>query len=133
VVVPVNDLSRLRELGPFAARPQVTRSIRADPPALVWFVRSQFLTVSFATAETPTAATDMQMMPTTGPTCYVNVRKWVRQYTTDGWLNRLVEEKTACKVADIRAYLIFVISRAMAQAGALRASIPIGSPRASST
>ena len=39
----------------------------------------------------------------------------------DGWLNRLVEEETARKVADIRAYLIAEISRAMSHGYALRA------------
>jgi hypothetical protein len=37
----------------------------------------------------------------------------------DGWLNRLVEEDTARKVADIRAYLIAEISRAMSAGDAL--------------
>jgi hypothetical protein len=36
----------------------------------------------------------------------------------DGWLNRLVEEDTARKVADIRAYLIAEISRAMSHGDA---------------
>src|ERR1700752_1045110 len=35
------------------------------------------------------------------------------QHDWDGWLNRLVEEATVRKVADIRAYLIAEISRAM--------------------
>jgi hypothetical protein len=39
----------------------------------------------------------------------------------DGWLNRLVEEETARNVADIRAYLIAEISRAMSHDDALRA------------
>ena len=39
----------------------------------------------------------------------------------DGWLDRLVEEETARKVADIRAYLIAEISRAMSHADTLRA------------
>jgi hypothetical protein len=39
----------------------------------------------------------------------------------DGWLNHLVEEETARKVADIRAYLIAEISRAMSHGDALRA------------
>jgi hypothetical protein len=42
----------------------------------------------------------------------------------DGWLNRLVEEETARKVADIRAYLIAEISRAMSHGDALRAIDP---------
>jgi hypothetical protein len=39
----------------------------------------------------------------------------------DGWLNRLVDEETARKVADIRAYLIAEISRAMSHGDELRA------------
>jgi hypothetical protein len=42
----------------------------------------------------------------------------------DGWLNRLVEEETARKVADIRAYLIAEISRAMSHSDALRPTDP---------
>jgi hypothetical protein len=37
----------------------------------------------------------------------------------DGWLDRLIEEKA---VADVRAYLIAEISRAMSDSDALRAS-----------
>jgi hypothetical protein len=40
----------------------------------------------------------------------------------DGWLDRLMEEKAAREVADVRAYLIAEISRAMSNSGALRAS-----------
>jgi hypothetical protein len=41
----------------------------------------------------------------------------------DGWLNRLIEEKAAHEVvADVRAYLIAEISRAMSDSDALRAS-----------
>jgi hypothetical protein len=40
----------------------------------------------------------------------------------DGWLDRLVEEKAALEVADVRAYLIAEISRAMLDSDALRAS-----------
>jgi hypothetical protein len=40
----------------------------------------------------------------------------------DAWLDRLVEEKADRDVADIRAYLIAEISRAMADSDALRAS-----------
>jgi hypothetical protein len=40
----------------------------------------------------------------------------------DGWLDRLVDDQTARQVADIRAYLIAEISRAMAQSEALRAT-----------
>jgi hypothetical protein len=39
----------------------------------------------------------------------------------DGWLSRLVEVETARKVADVRAYLIAEISRAMPHSDALRA------------
>jgi hypothetical protein len=42
----------------------------------------------------------------------------------DGWLNRLIEEEAARKVADIRAFLIGEISRAMAHGEALRAIDP---------
>jgi hypothetical protein len=42
----------------------------------------------------------------------------------DGWLNRLVDEETARKVADIRTYLIAEISRAMSRSDALRATDP---------
>jgi hypothetical protein len=42
----------------------------------------------------------------------------------DGWLNRLTEEETAREVADIRAYLIAEISRAMSHGDALRAADP---------
>jgi len=42
----------------------------------------------------------------------------------DGWLYRLVEEETARKAADIRAYLIAEISRAMSHSDALRATDP---------
>jgi hypothetical protein len=42
----------------------------------------------------------------------------------DGWLNRLVEEDTVRKVADIRAYLIAEISRAMSHGDALRTIDP---------
>jgi hypothetical protein len=38
----------------------------------------------------------------------------------DGWLNRLVEDETARKVADVRAFLIAEISRAMSQSDALQ-------------
>ncbi|MGB9304959.1 MAG: hypothetical protein WCB92_15140 [Mycobacterium sp.] len=38
----------------------------------------------------------------------------------DGWLDRLVEDETARKVADIRTFLIAEISRAMSQSEALR-------------
>jgi hypothetical protein len=38
----------------------------------------------------------------------------------DSWLDRLVEDDTARKVADIRAFLIAEISRAMSQSDALR-------------
>jgi hypothetical protein len=40
----------------------------------------------------------------------------------DGWLNRLIDEETARKVADIRAYLIAEVSRAMFHSEALRAT-----------
>lgn len=40
----------------------------------------------------------------------------------DGWLDRLIEEKAAHEVADVRAYLIAEISRAMSDSDALRAS-----------
>lgn len=40
----------------------------------------------------------------------------------DGWLNRLVDDETARKVADIRAYLIAEISRAMSQSDGLWAT-----------
>lgn len=42
----------------------------------------------------------------------------------DGWLTHLVEADTARKVADIRAYLVAEISRAMSQSHALRANDP---------
>jgi hypothetical protein len=38
----------------------------------------------------------------------------------DSWLDRLVEDDTARKVADIRAFLIAEISRAMSQSDSLR-------------
>jgi hypothetical protein len=38
----------------------------------------------------------------------------------DGWLNRLVEDETAHKVADIRTYLIAEISRAISESAALQ-------------
>jgi hypothetical protein len=38
----------------------------------------------------------------------------------DGWLYRLVEEEAARKVADIRAYLIAEISRAMSHSDTVR-------------
>jgi len=38
----------------------------------------------------------------------------------DGWLDRLVEDETARKVADIRTFLIAEISRAMSQSEPLR-------------
>jgi hypothetical protein len=40
----------------------------------------------------------------------------------DGWLDRLVDDDTARKVADIRAYLIAEISRALSQSEALGAA-----------
>jgi hypothetical protein len=40
----------------------------------------------------------------------------------DGWLDRLIEEKAALEVADVRAYLIAEIIRAMSDSDALRAS-----------
>ena len=40
----------------------------------------------------------------------------------DGWLDRLIEEKAADEVADVRAYLIAKISRAMSESDTLRAS-----------
>jgi hypothetical protein len=40
----------------------------------------------------------------------------------DGWLDRLIEEKAALGVADVRAYLIAEISHAMSDSDALRAS-----------
>lgn len=40
----------------------------------------------------------------------------------DGSLDRLIEEKAALEVADVRAYLIAEISRAMSDSDALRAS-----------
>ena len=40
----------------------------------------------------------------------------------DWWLDRLVDDETARKVADIRAYLIAEISRAMSQSDALWAT-----------
>ncbi len=39
----------------------------------------------------------------------------------DGWLDRLIEDKTAREIADIRAYLIDEISRAMSKSDALGA------------
>jgi hypothetical protein len=51
----------------------------------------------------------------------------------DFWLNRLVEDEAARKVADVRAYRITEISRAMSQSDALRVPMPTGSPRSPST
>jgi hypothetical protein len=42
----------------------------------------------------------------------------------DGWLDRLTEEETAREVADIRAYLIAEISRALSDGDVLRAVDP---------
>jgi hypothetical protein len=42
----------------------------------------------------------------------------------DGWLYRLVDEEAARKAADIRAYLIAEISRAMSHSDALQATDP---------
>ena len=42
-------------------------------------------------------------------------------YDWDGWLGRLVEDDTARKVADIRAYLITEVSRAISRSDARRA------------
>ena len=39
----------------------------------------------------------------------------------DGWLDRLIQDATARQRADVRAYLIIEISRAMAASDALRA------------
>ncbi len=39
----------------------------------------------------------------------------------DGWLDRLIEDKTAREVADVRAYLIDESSRAMSKSDALGA------------
>ena len=39
----------------------------------------------------------------------------------DGWLDRLIEDKTAREVADVRAYLVDEISRAMSKSDALGA------------
>jgi hypothetical protein len=40
----------------------------------------------------------------------------------DGWLDRLIEDKAGQAVADVRAYLIDEISRAMSKSDALGAS-----------
>jgi hypothetical protein len=42
----------------------------------------------------------------------------------DGWLSRLVQQETARKPADIRAYLIAEISRAISDSDALGAADP---------
>lgn len=40
----------------------------------------------------------------------------------DGWLDRLIEDETARKLADVRGSLIAEISRAMSNSDALRAN-----------
>lgn len=45
--------------------------------------------------------------------------EWMADIDWDGWLNRLVEDETTRRTADVRAYLIAKVSRAMDDSDAL--------------